>query len=76
MNNQTLSHAMPVYNAALYVSQAFENLLVQTVLVFKLIMVNDCCTYQSISVIKELWDQKTGILRNGLNSGIVFMRNY
>ena len=75
MSSPALSIVMPVYNAAPYIREAVESLLVQTYADFELIVVDDGSTDQSISIVEGFRDQRIVILKNECNSGIVFSRN-
>ena len=66
---------MPVYNAAPYIREAVQSLLDQTYKDFELIVVDDGCTDQSISIVEKFGDDRIRVLQNEKNSGIVFSRN-
>lgn len=65
-----VSVLMPVYNAAPYVEQAIQSILLQTYRDFKLIVIDDGSCDGSIEVISSFTDSRIHILRNSVNRGI------
>lgn len=68
---------MPCYNAEKYIGQAIESILGQNYTDFKLIIIDDGSTDNSVEVINKyvLEDTRIRLLKNGANRGIVFTRN-
>lgn len=48
-----ISVVVPVYNAALYLRECIESILSQSINNFELILVDDCSTDESLTIIKE-----------------------
>lgn len=68
---------MPCYNSEKYIGQAIESILGQKYTDFKLIIIDDGSTDNSVEVINKYAAEDTRIrlLKNGVNRGIVFTRN-
>lgn len=67
---------MPVFNAARYVSEAIESILVQTKQEFELLVVDDQSTDSSLEIIREYEkkDSRVRVIEN-LNKGLAHARN-
>jgi glycosyltransferase involved in cell wall biosynthesis len=65
---------IPVYNGAAYVSEAIESVLKQRPLPRAVIVVDDCSTDQTRSVLEEFGD-KIKFIRHGKNRGLPAARN-
>jgi glycosyltransferase involved in cell wall biosynthesis len=68
---------MPCYNSEKYIGQAIESILGQKYTDFKLIIIDDGSTDNSVEIINKYAAEDTRIrlLKNGVNRGIVFTRN-
>ncbi len=75
MKTPELSIIMPVYNAAKYLAEAVESLLVQSFSDFELIIIDDASTDGSSEIAEMYDDGRIKLFHNEKNSGIVFSRN-
>ena len=67
---------MPLYNDALYVERAIDSIINQTFKNFKLYIINDCSTDNSLTKIeKYLKDDRIKIIHNKENMGAYYSRN-
>lgn len=76
-NAPLISVVMPVYNAERFVAQAIESVLAQTYRNLELILVDDCSTDHSLSILQYYAQKDTRIhvLANEQNSGVANTRN-
>jgi glycosyltransferase involved in cell wall biosynthesis len=71
-----ISVVMPVYNAELFISQAIQSILNQTVSDFELIIINDGSTDSSLEIINKFLVEDSRIkLINQSNQGLIFALN-
>lgn len=70
-----ISVIMPLYNAERFVSKAILSILNQTYEDFELIMVDDCSTDSTMSIVDDISDSRIKILHNCNNMGIAYSRN-
>lgn len=61
---------MPTYNVALYVREAIESVLRQTYRDFELLVIDDCSTDETVSVVQGIDDPRIRIVRNEKNVGL------
>lgn len=74
-DNPIVSVIIPVYNSAIYIEQAIESVLVQSV-PFELIIIDDCSTDSIDDVIdKYKSDSRITFIRNENNHGVARSRN-
>lgn len=68
---------MPCYNCRKYVKEAIESILNQTYTQFRLVIVDDGSTDESVEVVQKLMqkDSRIQLFHNPENRGIVFTRN-
>lgn len=66
-----ISIAMPAYNVEKYIAAAIESIISQTYTNWELIIVDDCSTDQTISIIEEYLrkDRRITLIKRGRNSG-------
>lgn len=62
------------YNAEPYLKKAIESLLQQTYTNFELIIIEDCSTDRSLSIVKSFTDPRIVLIRNERNYGIAYNR--
>lgn len=76
-NNDLVSVIMPLYNTYRFVSQAIESVIKQTHINWEMIIVDDCSTDDSISVVKEYTKKykRIVLLQLDNNSGSAIARN-
>jgi len=61
---------MPTYNVASYVEEAIESVLKQTYRDFELLVIDDCSTDETVSVVQGIDDPRIRIVRNEKNVGL------
>lgn len=66
---------MPLYNKAPYVRKAVESVVGQTYCDWELIVVDDCSTDGSATVVEKIVDPRIRIVRLGVNGGVGAARN-
>ena len=76
-NNGLVSVIMPSYNMAKYIAESIESIMNQTYPYWELIIVDDCSTDNTDSVVENyLSDTRIRYLKNENNSGAAISRNY
>lgn len=76
MSNPLVSIVVPVYNAADYLRETIESVRAQSFRDWELILVDDCSTDDSVSVIEEyLSDDRIVLIRNESNLKAALSRN-
>ncbi len=70
-----ISVVLPVYNCELYIEEAVLSILSQTISNFELIIVDDCSTDRTRSILDEITDARIVRINNSVNEGVVFSRN-
>jgi len=70
-NNQLVSIITPCYNSARYISQAIESVLAQTYQYWEMLIIDDCSTDGTVSIIKNYIknDTRIKLLKTENNSG-------
>lgn len=71
-----ISVIMPVYNCEKYVGEAVQSILNQTFTDFELLIVDDCSTDATVSIIKSISDARINLIRKEKNSGYTDSLNY
>jgi glycosyltransferase involved in cell wall biosynthesis len=66
-----ISVVLPVYNVALYVKEAINSILEQTIQDFEIIIIDDCSTDNTIEVIETIKDYRLKIIKKNKNKGLV-----
>lgn len=66
-----ISVLLPVYNCELYIKETIDSVLNQTFADFELIVIDDCSTDQTVSVIKEFSDTRIRLIEKQVNSGLI-----
>lgn len=74
--NDLVSIIMPSYNTARFIKDSIDSVLNQTYRNWELIIIDDCSTDESISIIKNINDKRIILLENQENSGAAVSRNY
>lgn len=75
MRSEGVTVLMPVYNAQKYVSYSIEALLNQDFDNFQILIVDDACTDDSISVIESFGSDKIKIIHNDVNRNVAYSLN-
>lgn len=73
--NELVSIIMPSYNTAKYISDSIESVLNQTYDNWELIIVDDCSTDNTDSVVSKFNDNRIRYLKNEKNLGAAVSRN-
>lgn len=74
-NHGLVSIVMPSYNTAKYIAESIESVCNQTYPFWELIIVDDCSTDDTESVVKSFDDERIIFLKNEVNSGAAISRN-
>jgi glycosyltransferase involved in cell wall biosynthesis len=76
MNNKpVISVLMPVYNNASYLVEAIDSVLNQTYKAFELIIIDDCSTDDTLSLLEQYRDERIVLIRKAEHSGLVASLN-
>ena len=70
-----VSIIMPNYNSEKFIKATIESVIAQTYKNWELIIVDDCSTDDSLSVIEQYDDDRIRVLKNEKNSGAAVSRN-
>lgn len=73
--NELVSIIMPSYNTGRYISKSIGSVLAQTYTNWELIIVDDCSTDDTDSVVRQFDDPRIRFLKNEKNSGAALSRN-
>lgn len=73
--NDLVSIIMPSYNTANFIAETINSVLAQTYVNWELIIVDDCSTDNSETVIAEFDDSRIRYIKNKRNSGAAISRN-
>lgn len=77
MDHPAISIVLPTYNGSRYIRQSIESCLAQTFTDFELIIVNDCSSDNTLSIIQEYAtkDSRISIINNELNKKLPLSLN-
>ena len=67
---------MPVYNSELYIKEAIDSILNQTFSDFEFIIIDDCSTDNTVSIVKEFSDKRICLIEKEKNSGLINSLNF
>jgi glycosyltransferase involved in cell wall biosynthesis len=70
VSKPTISVLLPVYNAERFLAQAIDSVLQQTFTDFELLLLDDCSTDGSLSIMESYTDPRIRLYRNEKNLGI------
>lgn len=73
--NGLVSIIMPSYNTGCYISASISSVLAQTYTNWELIIVDDCSTDNTDSIISSFHDERIRYIKNEKNSGAAVSRN-
>ena len=78
MQNKLITVLMPVYNVEAYVEKAITSICNQTYRNLQIIIIDDCSTDNTVSVVEKLAkiDNRILLLKNNINSKIVKTLNF
>lgn len=65
-----ISVIMSVYNEEAYIKEALESILNQTEQDFEILIVDDCSTDRTVSIIEGMKDDRIFIIKNEVNQGL------
>ncbi len=65
----TVSVILPVYNCELYIKEAVDSVLNQTFSDFELIIIDDCSTDSTMTIVKSYKDSRIKLIEKEKNSG-------
>ncbi len=68
--NPTISVIMPVYNAQTYLRECIDSVLNQTFADFEFIIIDDCCTDSTATILSSYNDARIKIFKNETNLGL------
>ncbi|WP_299550033.1 glycosyltransferase family 2 protein [Seonamhaeicola sp.] len=66
-----ISVVLPVYNVETYISDAITSVLNQTIQDFEIIVIDDCSTDNTLSVVKSFEDSRIRIIEKPKNKGLI-----
>lgn len=75
MTNDLVSIIMPSYNTGKYISESIHSVLNQTYKNWELIIIDDCSTDNTVSVVNSFMDKRIRFFQNKTNSGAAVSRN-
>jgi glycosyltransferase involved in cell wall biosynthesis len=64
-----ISVIMPVYNCEAYVKEAIDSILNQTFSDFEFLIIDDCSTDSTLSIVKSYGDPRINVIEKGQNTG-------
>lgn len=70
-----ISVILPVYNGALYIEESVASILNQTITNFELLIIDDCSTDNTLSILQEIKDDRIKIITKEKNSGLIHSLN-
>lgn len=76
MKDPQVSVIMPVYNSQNYVGEAISSVLAQSFTDFEFLIIDDCSTDESTSVIKKFTDKRIRFYQNEKNQGYIKSLNF
>lgn len=76
LSDSLISIVMPVYNAEHYLRDTIQSVIEQTYEDWELLVVDDCSSDCSVSIIKSYNDNRIRLFQNEKNSGAAISRNW
>jgi len=74
-DRETVSVVMPSYNCARFISESIKSVIAQTYTDWELIIVDDCSTDDTESIVASFRDDRIRYIKNETNSGAAVSRN-
>lgn len=74
-NAPKITVLLPVYNAAEYLRPCIDSILAQTYSDFEFLIIDDGSKDDSVEIISSYSDKRIRLLRNSVNSGLIFTLN-
>ncbi|MFN9596583.1 MAG: glycosyltransferase family 2 protein [Bacteroidota bacterium] len=75
MSSPRVGILMPVYNVAPFIRDSVQSILDQTYRDFELLIVDDCSTDDTVTIIQSFQDNRIKLIRNEVNMGLVYGLN-
>lgn len=66
-----ISVVLPVYNVAPYVKEAINSILNQTIQDFEVLIIDDCSTDSTLTIVKDFSDERIIIIEKEENKGLI-----
>jgi glycosyltransferase involved in cell wall biosynthesis len=66
-----ISVVLPVYNCALYIEEALDSILNQTIQDFEIIIIDDCSTDETVKIIQSKFDKRIKLILKEQNKGLI-----
>lgn len=66
-----ISVVLPVYNVSLYIKEALDSILNQTIQDFEIIIIDDCSTDKTIEIVQSFKDARIRIFTKPENKGLI-----
>lgn len=66
-----ISVVLPVYNVAPYVKEAIDSILNQTIQDFEILIIDDCSTDSTLTIVKDFSDERIIIVEKEENKGLI-----
>ena len=70
-NCPLISVILPAYNVELYIKEAIDSVLNQTVQDFEIIVIDDCSTDATIEIVESIKDVRIRIIKKQQNNGLI-----
>jgi len=70
-NNHLISVVLPVYNVAPYIEEAINSILNQTIQDFEIIVIDDCSSDSTLTIVKDFVDERIIIIEKEENKGLI-----
>ena len=66
-----ISVVLPVYNVAPYIKEAINSILNQTIQDFEVLIIDDCSTDSTLTIVKDFYDERIIIVEKDENKGLI-----
>lgn len=70
-NTPIISVVLPVYNVALYIKEALDSIINQTIQDFEIIIIDDCSTDVTLEIVQQYNDERIHIITKNENKGLI-----
>lgn len=71
MKNPLISVVLPIFNVELYIYDAIQSVLNQTIQDFEIIVIDDCSTDKTVDVVISFKDERIKIITKEQNKGLI-----
>jgi len=69
--NPLISVVLPTYNVSLYIKEAIDSILNQTIQDFEIILIDDGSTDKTVTIIEAIDDVRIRIIKKPINKGLI-----